>query len=260
MQTRRFAPALVGTLAATMASEGAAGQCAARSGPWRTSLVELYTSEGCSSCPPADRWLSGLRAAGIGADAAIPLAFHVDYWNQLGWPDRFSQAAYSERQRQSAQRNRLDFVYTPQLVVDGKDTRSAGTYDALTRHLAQRRSARASIELSANAATTRVEIAASASLATGERGQAPDLFVAVTEDGLSTQVEAGENSGRRLRHDAVVRTLLGPVALAPDGRARLEQSIPLGLDWNASQLSLTAFVQDRTTGEVLQALALPICR
>lgn len=260
MQARRFGLALAGTLAAIAATEGVTAQCSARSGPQRTALVELYTSEGCSSCPPADRWLSGLRAAGVGADTAIPLAFHVDYWNKLGWTDRFSQAAYSERQRLSAQRNRLDFVYTPQFIIDGKDTRSPGTYDGLKRQLAQPGRERASIELSASAATTHMEITASASLATGERSRLPELFVAVTEDGLSTQVAAGENSGRRLRHDAVVRRLLGPVAVAPDGRTRLEQSLPLGPDWNASQLALVAFVQDHATGEVLQALALPVCR
>lgn len=260
MQIRRFGLVLAATLAAIAAAGSARAECSARSGPQRTALVELYTSEGCSSCPPADRWLSGLRAAGVGTDAAIPLAFHVDYWNKLGWPDRFSQAAYSERQRQSAQRNRLDFVYTPQFIIDGKDTRSPGTYDALKRQLAQPGRALASIELSASATPARIEIAASASLATDVRRRLPELFVAVTEDGLSTQVAAGENSGRRLRHEAVVRTLLGPVTVAPDGRAKLEQSIPLGPDWNTSQLVLAAFVQDRATGEVLQALALPACR
>jgi hypothetical protein len=260
MRIDRFGLAMAGTLAAIAATDVATAECSARSGPQRTALVELYTSEGCSSCPPADRWLSGLRAAGIGADAAIPLAFHVDYWNKLGWPDRFSHAAYSERQRLSAQRNRLDFVYTPQFIIDGRDTRVAGSYDALKRQLALPGRERASIELSARAATTRVEIVASANLAAGERSRVPELFVAVTEDGLSTQVAAGENAGRRLRHDAVVRALLGPVAIAPDDRARLEQSLPLSPDWNRSQLALTAFVQDRATGEVLQALALPICR
>lgn len=260
MQSRGIGLVLAGTLAVLVATAAAGADCSARSGPLRTVLLELYTSEGCSSCPPADRWLSGLRAAGIGADAAIPLAFHVDYWNKLGWPDRFSQPAYSERQRLSAQRNRLDFVYTPQFIIDGRDTRSPGTYDTLKRLLAQPGRERASIELSASTSTTRLEIAAAAGLAPGERSRGPELFVAVTEDGLATQVAAGENSGRRLRHDAVVRTLLGPVAVTPDGRTRLEYHLAIGSDWNASQLSLIAFVQDRSTGEVLQALALPVCR
>jgi hypothetical protein len=219
--------------------------------------VELYTSEGCSSCPPADRWLSGLRAAGIGPETAIPLAFHVDYWNKLGWPDRFSQAAYSDRQRLASRRNRLDFVYTPQLVVDGKDFRLPAGYGTLRQ---PRDRERASIELTAKANASHLEVMTSVSLVPDERSQAPELFVALAEDGLWTQVAAGENMGRQLRHDAVVRALLEPTRLMPAETARRERSIALEPDWNPGRLTVVAFVQDRVTGEVLQALALPVCR
>lgn len=98
-----------------------AATCIATSGATRNRLLELYTSEGCSSCPPADRWLSQLprdsRDSGV-----VPLAFHVDYWDRLGWKDRFAQAAFSQRQRD---RNRgPGWVYTPQLMLDGEDFRN----------------------------------------------------------------------------------------------------------------------------------------
>ena len=80
-------------------------------------MVELYTSEGCSSCPPADRWLSGLK----GKPAVVALSFHVDYWDRLGWKDRFSSAAYSQRQSQLQRTSGARYVYTPQVVVAGRD-------------------------------------------------------------------------------------------------------------------------------------------
>lgn len=257
MRAHPFALALAGLLAVTAAFGSPAAECTAHSGPQRTALVELYTSEGCSSCPPADRWLSGLRGAGIGPDAAIPLAFHVDYWNKLGWPDRFSQAGYSDRQRLASRRNGLDFVYTPQFIVDGKDFRLGTGYEALKQ---PRDRARASIALAVSADASRLTLVATSGLAAGDRSRLPELFVALTEDGLSTQVAAGENMGRQLRHDAVVRALLEPTRLVPEEPAKLERSLTLERDWNPGHLTVVAFVQDRATGEVLQALAPPVCR
>lgn len=235
-------------------------ECSARSGPNRAALLELYTSEGCSSCPPADRWLSGLRDSGVGPGTLVPLAFHVDYWNKLGWPDRFSQASYSARQSGVAQRNRLEFVYTPQFVLDGKDFRAPGGYDSMRRQVAKASPERAAIELRLAGNPGQVSVTASTRLVAGERSRDPQLFVALTEDRLSTQVAAGENQGRQLRHDAVVRTLIGPVPFGSDGTATLEQSIALGADWTPGNLTVAAFVQDRSSGDVLQALALPLCR
>lgn len=251
----------IGLAVAGLCCMGAeAAECSARSGPHRAALLELYTSEGCSSCPPADRWLSGLRDAGLTPTTLVPLAFHVDYWNRLGWPDRFSQSAFSDRQKTVARRNRLEFVYTPQIVLDGRDIRTPAGYDTLRRQLAGSAPAGAAIELRLSGGSGRIGIAASARLAFGERSPDAQLFVAVTEDRLTSEVAAGENRGRQLRHDAVVRTLLGPVSLAIDEGATLEQNVAPGSDWSSANLSVAAFVQDRSTGDVLQALALPLCR
>ncbi len=100
-----------------------AATCNAKSGTQRIALLELYTSEGCDSCPPADRWASTLPTRGFGTDRVLTLAYHVDYWNYIGWTDPFSQSRFTERQRFVNARNRNRTVYTPQLMLDGKDYR-----------------------------------------------------------------------------------------------------------------------------------------
>src|SRR5215218_3837153 len=102
---------------------GIAAECTATSARHRVPLLELYTSEGCDSCPPADRWISSLASRGYGSDRVVVLAFHVDYWDRLGWPDRFAQTRFTERQRAINDRNRSRVIYTPQLVLNGKDYR-----------------------------------------------------------------------------------------------------------------------------------------
>jgi len=122
-----------------------AAQCTALSGPGTAALVELYTSEGCNSCPPADRWLGSRFAA---RDIrAVPLAFHVDYWDRLGWVDRFASPAYTARQYASMRANRATFVYTPQVLVQGRDfaawqARGDATIDAAAQRPAPRSSRR----------------------------------------------------------------------------------------------------------------------
>src|SRR5688572_27607685 len=99
------------------------GGCTAVSGPGTAALVELYTSEGCSSCPPADRWLSTLREGGLGPDRLVPLGLHVDYWDYIGWRDPFALRLFSDRQRELAAVHRARVVYTPQVMLAGKDYR-----------------------------------------------------------------------------------------------------------------------------------------
>ena len=105
----------------TQPSIGFTAACSARSGPQTTALVELYTSEGCDSCPPADRWLSTSFRPGAAAAGAVALAFHVDYWDRLGWNDRFASAAYTERQYDVTRTGNARFAYTPQVVLQGRD-------------------------------------------------------------------------------------------------------------------------------------------
>ena len=120
----RTALALGASLAAMTSTALAAGQCRAESAAALTPLIELYTSEGCNSCPPADRWLQGLRADGIAPQKVSALAFHVDYWDYIGWKDRFASPAYGVRQQAAVRRAGGRTVYTPQVMLDGADLRN----------------------------------------------------------------------------------------------------------------------------------------
>jgi hypothetical protein len=197
----------------------------AESGAQRTALLELYTSEGCSSCPPADRWL-----AGVNRERVIPLALHVDYWNEIGWVDPFSQAAFSRRQAQLARGGQ---IYTPETFLDGRELRDRG---ALDDQLAKLPPPRATIRLEAAGGELRA------------RAESPDgaarLFVAFYRNGLESDVTSGENRGKKLRHEHVVRRLDGPLPLTA------REPIPADAD------GVAAWVEAR--GEVLQALALPL--
>src|SRR5437868_8296991 len=143
----RGALAAVALVIACFATPAGAAQCVARSGERTAALVELYTSEGCSSCPPADRWLSNVGKA-FATEQVVPLALHVDYWDYIGWKDPFARREFSQRQRRLSQLQRASFVYTPQVLVQGTDFRAWGRpeFDRAIGRI-NARPARASLEL-----------------------------------------------------------------------------------------------------------------
>ena len=230
-----------------------AAECTARSGPQTAALVELYTSEGCSSCPPADRWFSRLGAN----PALVPIAFHVAYWDYLGWKDAFGDARFTERQRQFARAAGARSVYTPQVVLAGRDFpewRSGGAPRGVESVNA--RSAKAQLEISSAA---NAPASVRASLAPGVAANDVALFIALTESGLVTQVRAGENRGETLRHDHVARDL--KMARGWNGSKELVTVADFAAkpDWKRERMRIVAFVQNINTGEVLQALSAPLC-
>lgn len=239
-----------------MAAPAMAASCEASSGPQRVALLELYTSEGCSSCPPADRWLSSVPSQGLGPDRVIPLALHVDYWDYIGWPDRFARPAFSVRQREQVKAAGGRVVYTPQVMLNGRDFRDwRGT--ALGRSLAEfnRQPAGADIVLKMTSAKNNpIELQASAKIKSASRGL---LYVAIFQNGLSSEVRAGENKGVRLQHDYVVREWYGPIDLSTTSDWR--QSIAIKQDWNLSRMGVAAFVQSASNGDILQAVQLAFC-
>jgi hypothetical protein len=226
--------------------------CTAPSDAHLLPLVELYTSEGCDSCPPADRWLSRNFT---GATPAAVLAFHVDYWNDLGWKDRFSAAAYTERQHQVAQANGLSFVYTPQVVVQGRSV-SAWQGDVAAIAALRDQPPAASIELAASRDGDAVVVDARAAVPARDRRNGARLYVALTSDGLESAVKAGENRGATLHHDAVVRALSDGRVVDARGDAALSTRLPVPTDGRTPRL--VAFVQDPGRGDVLQSLVLPL--
>jgi hypothetical protein len=241
-----------------------AAACSAKSGATTAALVELYTSEGCDSCPPADRWLSGLKGAKEYAGRAVPLALHVDYWDYIGWRDPFAQAGFSARQQEIAGINRERTVYTPQIVVAGRDLRpglfsASGGFD-MALDKVNRTPPRADLGLDVlTGAPAEFKLQANAKLRNASDTRDAALYVALFENGLSSAVAAGENKGKVLRHDFVVRQWLGPLAFAADGTLNFARNISLQPGWKKQDLGVAAFVQNRSTGEVLQALQLASC-
>src|SRR5262245_2990796 len=236
-------------------------ECRATSGPRTAALVELYTSEGCSSCPPADRWLSALDGGGQVPGTIVPIALHVDYWDYIGWKDPYANREFSLRQRKLSQQQRLALVYTPQVVLQGRDFRGWGTpaFDAAVAKITAQ-PAKASISLALQAAqggALRVEAAAEVI----DRAQQADaaLYIAAYQNRLSSKVTAGENRGRTLAHDYVVLEWQGPFGFDPQARLLERRDLALVPKAGPGDSGVAAFVQNRRTGEVLQALMLPAC-
>jgi hypothetical protein len=237
-------------------TQATAQTCSKQSPTHKVALLELYTSEGCSSCPPADRTVSALQKA-ASADLVVPLSLHVDYWDYIGWTDRFAKPDFTQRQRLLADAVGNRLVYTPEMFVGGRELRNWS--DALAANIGDinRKPPEASIGIklgSVGAGKLPVEINTKAS-------SDARLFIALYENGLSSNVKAGENNGVVLKHDYVVRDLIGPIALtndAPGGGTVSTRALSVPSSSVSRRLGVAAFVQNKA-GEVLQALALPLC-
>jgi len=247
----------IATLMLTHAAIAGAAQCTAQSGERRIALLELYTSEGCDSCPPVDRWVSALPSRGVTPERVVTLAYHVDYWNYIGWPDPFAQARFTERQRFVNARIRSRTVYTPQLMLDGKDYRRGLLRDEFSEQIAaiNRTKPGANIRLALTASAPALDVVGTVSL--GDTKRNAQTFLALYENKLANQVTAGENKGKRLEHDFVVRELAGPLAL--DTVGKFMHQFKIDKRWKTRDITVAAFVQDAATGEVLQALVAPWC-
>ena len=246
-------------VAASLASlpTDAATACHAASAELARPLIELYTSEGCDSCPPADRWLAAHFDAAAAAPPAIALAFHVDYWDRLGWVDRFAKAEYTERQYAEMRANRATFVYTPQILLQGRDFSGWRSADATPIDKAAHAKAGAKIALDVVPGAGDVVVHATARVTGGTPAPDAALFVAYADSGLVSAVKAGENRGRQLRHDHVVRALR-QVAPAP-GEERIDATVTLPRPAERGRHpQVVAFVQHERSGDVLQAVALPL--
>lgn len=227
-------------LAACGCAAAAAATCQAQSGSTLIPVVELYTSEGCSSCPPADRWLSGLKQAAA-EGKVVAQAFHVGYWDSLGWVDRFAAPTHTARQRQIAAANGLRNIYTPQLVRNGRDWRG---YAAAVSQRPE--PSGAAIRL------RRTQTDAFEAVVMPVAGASWAAYWTVTEHGHDSKVKAGENAGELLRHDFVVRQYV------PVGQYQGEQRLQLHAiganQGHPRQVNLVVF--EPKSGKPLQALSL----
>ena len=231
--------------------------CDMTSGPKTAALVELYTSEGCSSCPPADKRLSQFPSRQYPYEQVVPISLHVDYWDYIGWKEPFAQAQFAERQSWLVRTNGHKTVYTPHFFVSGTEVRD---WDGdLGRELNRvgAETARANVRIHAEpTASGKLSVSASATASSSPEQLA--LFVALTEDKITSRVSAGENSGVTLSHDHVVREWIGPIALM-GGQAELKRAVTLRSNWNRAELGVVGFVQDMQTGHVLQAVGASEC-
>jgi hypothetical protein len=224
--------------------------------PFRTSgpvVVELFTSEGCSSCPPADKLLQTFDKQPYPGTQLIVLSEHVDYWNHIGWQDPYSDAAFSERQSSYASKLKLESVYTPQMVVDGTEefvgSSSEDAQKAFGRAATQEKVSvkLSSVSVSGNRVTAHLE--------TGElpaRFASADVVLAVALDHAESQVKSGENSGRKLTHVAVVRNL-AKVDSVKSGQS-FSRDVEIKLkSADSATLRLIAFLQQPGPGKIVGA-------
>jgi hypothetical protein len=222
--------------------------------PQKTVVVELFTSEGCSSCPPADELLGHLRQDLAAKNVqVIPLGFHVDYWNSQGWKDRFSSADFSHRQELYARSLHVDGPYTPQMVVEGEVEFVGGNAGQAERVITQAASKPevAEVKISADeAGHLTVNVHAPAD-------DRSNVMLAITEDNLSTQVGAGENNGHTLHHAAVVREFrqLGQLH---DGSFSKNLEVKLKSDWKRADLHAIVFVQEGPMGKIQGAASIAL--
>lgn len=224
----------------------------------RVALLELYTSQGCSSCPPAERWLSSLKDSGISSEQIIPLAFHVTYWDYIGWRDRFGSSHYDDRQRRIAAYNKQRTIYTPQFVLAGDDYRSYATFSSDIRAVVSKP---ASLDLKITVQKNQsgfIDVMLSASANGNNLSEVP-LYLVLYENNLQSKVEDGENEGKLLHHDYVVRQLYGPFDYSlSTSRIPIQQLVMLDKSWKTRDLHLVAFAQHPDSGEVLQAVQLDL--
>jgi hypothetical protein len=230
-------------------------------------VVELFTSEGCSSCPPADDLLSRMASQQPIANAeVIALEEHVDYWNELGWVDPFSSREWTVRQQVYAGILGNGNAYTPQMVVDGK-TEFVGS---------QARKARQAVEQAAAEQRARVTLQPGNSPDSGTAHflvsitrlpessgrDAAEVWLAITESGLHTRVKRGENAGEDLHHAAVVRSIrkLGEAKAGDETSFSGDVTVPLRAEWNRENLHSVVFVQGKKSRRILGAAAVAVAR
>jgi hypothetical protein len=228
-------------------------------------LVELFTSEGCSSCPPADLLLESLNHnQPVPGVEIIPLEEHVDYWNRLGWSDPFSAQKFTERQQSFAIHFGNSGPYTPQMVVDGRtEFVGSSSQQALEAIAAEATSPKAEISLILTGGAedeTLLMAKARGAAPTGDRIESVDIRLAITEDGLASDVRNGENAGRRVEHSAVVRELRDIGRCGPGKSFVGTAAIKLAPQWKRENLRVVVFLEGSSSGRILGAASASVPR
>ena len=222
------------------------------SSPQQTAVVELYTSEGCSSCPPADQWFEALIDVPKDELDVLALAFHVDYWDYIGWKDQFGSPKHTSRQRQLGANNNQGSIYTPEFFVDGAEAR--GTRKVIEKiRISNKKAAvlQLTLSISKEGETLRLE------LQTASEDTLPEILHSrflVYESQLSSDVTRGENSGETLSHQQVVRYMSPALRLEDNSR----HEINIDPDWQLANIGIAAMVTSPGNETYLQAVHTPI--
>ena len=225
-----------------------ANKLTVESGATQTAVVELYTSEGCSSCPPADKWFEALTKVPEGEVDVLALAFHVDYWDYIGWKDRFANPKFTSRQRQLGTNNLQRSIYTPEFFVSGKEAR--GTRNVLSQIKSKNQEPSAvKLKLSVSKVENALKLELEANSTLPQSKKLHHRFF-VYESQLSTDVKRGENAGEVLNHEQVVRYMSPAIGFKETDI----HSIDIDPDWKLDNIGVAALVTSPGGGEYIQAV------
>jgi len=215
-------------------------------------LIELFTSQGCSSCPPAEEVLNTWGVDLFKSGKALPLAFHVDYWDNIGWKDPYSSSLFTARQRDYAAALGDYSLYTPEMVVGGRVGFVGSDLSRAQQETAVSAGPSAHLSLACRLTQDSVALKTTASFPnTTGSSLSPKLYAVVFENGLSTKVPSGENRGRKLEENFVVRSLRELEIPKSDGGWREQVVVPLEPNWVRSHLGIAVFAQDQATQKIL---------
>jgi hypothetical protein len=230
-------------------------------GPPTLVLVELFTSEGCSSCPPADKLLERMVGSRPAPDVqVVGLGEHVDYWDRLGWKDRFSSTEFTTRQDAYVDRFGTGPAYTPMMVVDGATAFVGSDGQAARRALeqaARARHGRLTVDRSQGSNRSLSVTVTASDLPTLADEPTADIIVAIVEDGLRSTVTGGENAGKVLTHTAVTRSMRA-IGQTSGSRGSAHAELAVAADWVPGKLKIVAFVQARKSRRVLATTTVPV--
>ena len=225
-----------------------------KSPPGTNAVIELYTSEGCSSCPPADKWISDYAPASKANDGVIALAFHVDYWNYLGWKDVYSKPEFTARQRLLGSINQQRTIYTPEFFVNATETRRA---NRIPKSVAKINNTPSTWDL---VLTSSLEGGSKNTVSVEFKGVAKaepkgtELYLALYENNIVRKIDRGENKNKTLHHDFVVRDWIGPISFKKGNSINYKHTIKMPLDSDAQNTGIAAILVESKTGTTLQAV------
>ena len=233
----------------------------ATSGDSQVAVLELFTSEGCGLCPAADRWVHSLPDHDVTDKNVIVLGFHIDYLNDIkGWVDRFASPVFSARQRQQAQLNLYQTVYTPEFVVSGEVIHNWEKHVKEVIHAVNGFEPEAKISLKTWHKKDDFFIDSHISVQGDDNRKYSKLYLAFTEDGIVSDVKGGDNKGVTFHHENLVRKWLGPFDLNEQGETDVSTTVKIDKEWNLKKMNIIAVVQNMDDGFVLQGLKLPQSR